>query len=126
MSEGLPAIEALLGRAIGQVHSSEANEAIAQMRQDEGTEDRPAMSYEVVLPAENPVEYLTETLLPRLVYFLDCAGAKLPQCPGVFLSLFQGDRLFFIRAADAVDELAKITGLLPARMTELFGAMSKP
>lgn len=126
MNERPSEIDALLRRAVRQVHSSEANEAIAQMRRAEGTEDRPAMSYEVVLPEERPVEYLKDDLLPRLVYFLDCSGAKLPQCPGVFLSLFQGDRLFFIRAADAVQELSKISGLEPARMTELFGAMSKP
>ncbi len=121
-----PEMAAFLGRAIHRAKAFEANEDIARMREQEGTEGRPAMSYEVVLPGENPVEYLADTLLPRLVYFLDSSGAKLPRCPGVFISLFVKEDLFFIRAADAVEELAKITGLTPAQMTERYGARSGP
>ena len=118
-------LQALFGRALERLPAAQANEAIARMRQREGSEGRRAISYEVVLPAENPLEHLTETVLPRLVYFLDCSGAKLPRCAGVFLSLFFNDELFLIRAADAIDELSRLTGLSSAQMTARYGAQSQ-
>ncbi len=115
-------LDALLGRAFRRASAAEANAAISQIRAEEGTEGRPALSYEVVLPASNPVAYLTESVLPRLVYFLDCAGFKLPDCPGTFISLFRGEDLFFIRAADAIDELSRLSGLSMAQLAERFGS----
>lgn len=125
MTEAPPEIAALLGRAVDRASARDANQAIARLRQSEGTEDKPATSYEVVLPAENALHYLTEVVLPRLVYFLDCSGAKLPRCAGVFLSLFWGDDLFFVRAADALEELGRLTGLTPAQMTARYGQGSR-
>src|SRR5262245_31932479 len=119
-----PGLDSLLQRALRRARASEANQAIAEMRLTEGSEDRPALSYEVVVPASGADDYLTQSLIPRLVYFLDCAGFKLPRCPGVFLSLFSGEDLFFIRASDAVDELARIGGLSPEDMVARFGAQS--
>jgi len=119
-----PQLAALLGRAVERNPAAQANEAIARMRQREGTDERPGMSYEVVLPAANPLQYFTETVLPRLVYFLDCSGAKLPTCAGVFLSVFWKDELYFIRAADALEQFSRWTGLTPAQMTERYGAQS--
>lgn len=124
MSESSAQLASLLGRAVERDPAAQANEAIARLRQREGTDERPAISYEVVLPAANSLNYLTETVLPRLVYFLDCSGAKLPTCAGVFLSVFWKDELFFIRAADALEELSRLTGLTPAQMTERYGAQS--
>ena len=74
----------------------------------------------MVLPSSQPVDYLINTLMPRLVYFLESAGFRLPSCKGVFLSVFYGEDLFFIRAADAIDELSRISGLSPAQMVERF------
>ena len=74
----------------------------------------------MVLPASQPADYLIGTLMPRLVYFLESAGFKLPSCKGVFLSVFYGEDLFFIRAADAIEELSRISGLSPAQMVERF------
>jgi hypothetical protein len=121
MAEIEARLEALLNRAIRRVRATEANTAIAAMRAQEGTGNAPAISYEVVLPSSEPVNFLTDSLMPRLVYFLDCAGFKLPRCAGVFLSLFSGEDLFFIRAEDVVDELSKISGMSPAQMVEQFG-----
>ncbi len=119
-------LDGLLKRAIRRVRAAEANTAIAEMRAQEGTGDRPAVSYEVVLPAKATGDYLTSSLMPRLVYFLDSTGCKPPRCPGVFLSLFYGEELFFVRAADAVDELSRLSGLTPAQMIEQFGADNVP
>ena len=117
-------LQSLLDRAFARVKAADANQAIADMRIEESPDGRPAVSYEAVLPASEPLEYLTGTLLPRLVYFLDSRGFKLPRCPGAFISLFHGDDLFFIRAADTVDELSRITGMSPAQMVQKFGAQS--
>jgi hypothetical protein len=117
-------VDALLKRAFARVKAADANLAIADMRLEEGSEDRPALSYEAVIPPSKPAEYLTGSLMPRLVYFLDSGGFKLPRCAGVFISLFYGDDLFFIRAADAVDELSRITGMSPAQMVQRFGSQS--
>jgi hypothetical protein len=117
-----PRLDSLLRRAIRRVSAAEANAAIAEMRVREGTGDRPAASYEVVVPAQAAGDYLLSSLLPRLVYFLDSMGYKLPRCSGLFLSLFHGDHLFFVRAADAVDELSRLSGLSPEEMVKQFGA----
>ncbi len=117
-------LQALLDRAFARVKAADANQAIADMRLEEGSDDRPAVSYEAIVPASNPAEYLTGSLMPRLVYFLDSGGFKLPRCGRVFISLFHGDDLFFIRAADAVDELSRITGLSPTQMVQRFGSQS--
>ncbi len=117
-------LQALLDRAFARVKATDANVAIADMRIEEGSDDRPAVSYEVVLPVSNAAEYLTGSLMPRLIYFLDSGGFKLPRCAGVFVSLFHGDDLFFIRAADAVNELCRITGISPTQMVQRFGSQS--
>jgi hypothetical protein len=117
-------LQALLDRAFARVKAADANPAIADMRLEEGSDDRPALSYEAVLPASKPMEYLTDSLMPRLIYFLDSSGCKLPRCAGVFISLFHGDDLFFIRAADAVAELSRITGISPTQMVQRFGSQS--
>ena len=119
-------LQALLDRAFARVKATDANVAIADMRIEEGSDDRPAVSYEVVLPVSNAAEYLTGSLMPRLIYFLDSGGFKLPRCAGVFVSLFHGDDLFFIRAADAVNELCRITGISPTQMVQRFGSQSGP
>jgi hypothetical protein len=117
-------LERLLHAAVGRAKASDANAAIAAMRIQEGSADRPAMSYEVVLPPEAADDYLTGMLMPRLVYFLDCAGFKLPRSAGVFLSVYRGEELLFIRAADAIAELSRISGLSPAAMVAQFGSSS--
>jgi len=108
-------LQALLDRAFARVKAADANQAIADMRLEEGSDDRPAVSYEAIVPASNPAEYLTGSLMPRLVYFLDSGGFKLPRCGRVFISLFH---------ADAVDELSRITGLSPTQMVQRFGSQS--
>lgn len=116
--------ESLLGRAFEQVPGTEANAAIARIREQHGSELGQALSYELVLPEGDVTEHLKATVLPRLVYFLDSCGAKLPQVQGVVVSIFRGDRLYFVHAADVIDELAKLSGLTPQQMVEKYGAAS--
>ncbi|HVE82063.1 MAG TPA: STAUR_1299 family protein [Myxococcales bacterium] len=115
------AVQALLARAFHQAPAMEANAQIARVRGLEGGELSPAVSYELVLPAEGAVEHLTSRVLPRLVYFLECRGSPLPACAGVFVSIFAGDRLYFVRARDVVEELSRLTGLSPEEMVRRYG-----
>jgi hypothetical protein len=68
--------------------------------------------------------HLAEAVLPRLVYFLDCRGMRLPDAPGVFVSLFLGSSLYFIAPADFFDVLARATGLSCGAMVSRWGAQS--
>ncbi|MDQ3262509.1 MAG: hypothetical protein M3Y59_02440 [Myxococcota bacterium] len=117
-----PLISELLGRAFESASALEANAAMARLRDTLGGEHHLALSYEGVIPQTGGLEYLTGAFLPRLVYFLDCRGAKLPEVHGVFLSLFHGDRLYFLRVADLIDLLSRATGLSADQMVARYGA----
>lgn len=114
------AIQALLSRAFHRTRAAEASQAIADVREREGSHGI-AVSYECVIPPEGAVEHLVTRVLPRLVYFLECRGAHLPRCGGVFLSLFVGADLYFVRAADALEELSRMSGLSPEEMVRRYG-----
>ena len=115
-----PAVQALLARAFHRVRAADANVEMARVREQEGG-FASATSYEVVLPAEGAVEHLTARVMPRLVYFLECRGARLPNCAGVFVSIFAGDELYFVRASDVVMELSRLSGLSLDEMVRRFG-----
>jgi hypothetical protein len=93
--------------AFAHAPAAEANSAIARIREERGDE----RSYELVLPDKNIRAFLVERTLPRLVDFLESVGAKLPGCGKVFLSVFSGEKLFFISAKDAVQLLSAWSGL---------------
>ena len=114
------AVAAVLARSFHRTRAKEANEEMARMRAQEG-HDGLATSYELVLPSEGATEHLVERVLPRLVYFLECRGSRLPHCAGVFCSIFAGDELYFVRAADFVEELSRLSGLSPEQMVEKYG-----
>jgi hypothetical protein len=114
-------LKALLLRAFGQASAADANLVIDEVRADEASELAEALSYEIVLPASEPVAFLTSNALPKLVYFLECRGVRIPRCPHIFVSLFAGDRLYFLRCEDFIDELSTLTGLSPAEMVKRYG-----
>ncbi len=114
-------LQRLFDRAFRRASAAEANAVIAQVRQDEAGELEEALNYEIVLPAADPVGFLTTRALPRLVYFLECRGVRIPECPQVFVSLFVEDQLYFLHCGDFIDELASLTGLSPAQMRKQFG-----
>ncbi|HZN94615.1 MAG TPA: STAUR_1299 family protein [Myxococcales bacterium] len=115
-----PAVQALLERAFHRARAAEANVEMARVREQEGGFAQ-ATSYELVLPTERAVEHLTARVLPRLVYFLECRGSRLPHCAGVFVSIFAGDDLYFVRASDMVVELSRLSGLSLEEMVERYG-----
>jgi hypothetical protein len=111
----------LLAAAVRVVPALEANAAIAQMREESGGATDLGLSYEVVVPAGEPWTYLTGVALPKLVYFLDCRGALGAATPGVFVSAFVGERLYFFDAGVFVGLVAKRLGLDLAGLREKWG-----
>jgi len=114
-------LEELSALAFASAPPSEANQAIARAREASAHHGVPGLSYEVALPALGVDAFLLERALPKLVYFLDCRGVKLPHTPGIFVSLFSGDRLAFIEAGAFVLALAKRRGLDAAEVVRRYG-----
>ena len=112
------ATDELLRLAFDRAPAREANTAIARVREqtDEG-----ATSYELVLPPGDVRTWLLQTLLPRLVDYLESSGAKLPHCGGVFLSVFSGDTLYFLHARDVVELLSRWSGLSLPELKQRYG-----
>ncbi|QRK05863.1 hypothetical protein JQX13_37855 [Archangium violaceum] len=115
------AADELLRLAFDRAPALEANQAIARIRDQEGDELSGSTSYELVLPAENVRSYLLDYTLPRLVDYLESSGAKLPHCGGVFLSVFAGDTLHFLRARDVVELLSRWSGLSMSELKTRYG-----
>ena len=114
-------LKALLDTAIEVSPAAGANLAIAAMREKSGLGGDSGLSYEVVVPAGEPLTYLTGVALPRLVYFLDCRGALSQKTPGIFVSAFVGDRLYFFDAGAFVAEVGKKAGLDLKALREKWG-----
>ncbi len=90
----------LLSLAFAEGEAREANALISAQREAVAGEVGSAWSYEVDLSGEAPVARLVAETLPRLVEFLDCRGTRGGE--GVFLSLFRGERLYFVYVPDAL------------------------
>lgn len=101
----------LLSLAFERAPANMANIAIQRARDSVGGESSLAVSYELLMPDGNVRPWLLDTVLPRLVDYLESRGSGLPRCPGVFLSVFSGDTLHFIHARDAVALLSQWSGL---------------
>lgn len=115
-------VDALVALSFERAKLADANAAIDAARTARGGEGLPALSYEIALPALGPDEFLAQKALPKLVYFLDCRGAKLPNAPGVFVSLFTPEGLFFIDAGPAVMAIAASRSLDADELVRRYGA----
>lgn len=114
-------VEQLAARAFLTAAPLDANDAIAEARALHGGDGGESISYELVLPALGPDEFLTGRALQKLVYFLDCRGAKLPRTPGVFVSLFTPGGLLCIDAGAAVEVMAAARGLALEEVVRRYG-----
>jgi hypothetical protein len=119
-----PRLERLLSSAFHQASGADANSEIEKVRVERGSELAEALSYEGAAPPTGTVEWLVERFLPKLVYFLDCRGARLPQAPGVFVSLFVGDRVHFFEVEVLLGALSEWSGLGFDEMVQRWGANS--
>ena len=121
-----PVVEQLTQLAFHRAPPAEANTAIDDVRaartEDTGHE---AISYEVALPSLAPDEFLTTKILPKLVYFLDCRGVKVPGSGGVFVSMFTPEGLVFLEAGPMVEILTRARGLTLAEVVRRYGSDGK-
>ena len=117
-------LKELLEPAFREVPAREANLAIARARReraggDPDDDDAPAVrSYELVLSGW---ETFVREQLPKLIYHLESVGAFLPECRGVLISAFVGDRLFFMDAKDLLARACRMLGVSPAQLSALHG-----
>jgi hypothetical protein len=96
-------IQALTRHAFICAPAEGATPALAQARERFSTESGLAgFSFEVVAPDQPDERWVKEELVRPLVYYCESVGAPLPNCSGVFLSLFYGKHLYCIVAAEAI------------------------
>ena len=117
-------LQALLAKAFAQAEAASANAAIAEHRERHSGDGAPSLSYEAMVPAAGGWQQLVSEVLPKLVYFLDCRGAKLPRVRGVFVSLFVGSALYFLEVEDVIAAVSAATGMAPAEMVRRWGERS--
>lgn len=98
----------------------EANRVIAEAR-ERHTPGREAMSWELLLPGKFEAAYLTTKVLPRLVYFLDCRGAKLPKVGAFFVSVFDQDTVYCVDGAIVIEDLAALANLSCEELVRRYG-----
>ena len=118
-------LEQLAAIAFHHASPDEANQAISDTRTQRSEAGPEAISYEVAVPALAPDEFLTTKALPKLVYFLDCRGVKVPGSGAVFVSLFTAEGLLFVEAGPMVDVLARARGLTLAEVVRRYGSDGK-
>lgn len=117
-------LKELLAPAFREVPAREANQAIARARReraggDPADEDAPALrSYELVL---STWEAFAREQVPKLVYHLESVGARLPECRGVLISAFAGDRLYFLDARALISRACALLGVTPEELVERHG-----
>ena len=110
-------IQALLDLAFRTEPGPNANAAIAETRAGSGPDGQPARVYELLVPADAGLDWLSGAALPRLVYHLESLRARAPSFGGSVVAAFAGDRLFFVRAADFLPAAA---GLLGTAVADLY------
>ena len=110
----------LLQDAFDEAAARDANLAIARARRPEGDDEgAPALrSYEIILTAFGA--FVTD-LLPKLVYHLESVGAHLPECRGVLIAAFVGDRLYFVHAKAFVARACAMLGVSADELVRRHG-----
>jgi hypothetical protein len=114
-------IRELLQDAFSEAAARDANVAIARARcPDGGDEDAsPSLrSYEIILTGFGA---FANDLLPKLVYHLESIGAHLPDCRGVLIAAFVGDRLHFVRAKAFVARACAMLGVSADELVRRHG-----
>jgi hypothetical protein len=110
----------LLLPAFREVDAREANEAIASARREKAGSDSgdELRSYELVLTTWDA---FVREQVGKLVYHLESMGAHLPDCRGVLISAFLGDRLYFVEAHAFVAQAGRMLGLTAEQLSERYG-----
>jgi hypothetical protein len=117
-------IRELLQDTFRQAPAQEANRAIAGARREaagaspDDDEGPAARSYEMILTT---FAAFASDLLPKLVYHLESIGAHLPDCQGVVIAAFAGDRLHFVEAGAFVARACRMLGVTPGDLVRRHG-----
>lgn len=117
-------IRELLQDAFQEAPAQEANQAIAQARREaagsapDDEEGPAARSYELILTT---FAAFASELVPKLVYHLESIGAHLPDCRGVVIAAFAGDRLHFVEARAFVARACRMLGVTPEDLVRRHG-----
>ncbi len=115
-------VSQVMARAFDRASAPQANEAIERVRQARAQGGRESVSYEIALPALDPDAFLLHKSLPKLVYFLHCRGLRLGATPGLFVSLFTTEGLYFLDAGELALFLGSQRGLDEAELIRRYGA----
>jgi hypothetical protein len=114
----------LLSTAFRQVPAREANVAIARVRREQAggdpdDDDAPTIrAYEMVLSTW--AAFVSEQL-PKLVYHFESLGAHLPDCKGIVVAAFLGDRLYFAESKAFVSRACALLGVTPEQLVQRYG-----
>ncbi len=108
-----------LALAFRQGPGVEANQLIHEARAEAKAAFGSAVNYEVLLDGKG-WSHVREVLAPRLAMFLKEKRLGVADCAPAFLSLFQGDQLYLVRAADFFEHYRLREGLV----TEAFSALA--
>ncbi len=117
-------LQELLQDAFSEAAPRDANRAIARARRqraggDPDDDDAPTLrSYEIILSSFEP---FARELLPKLVYHLESVGAHLPECRGVVIAAFAGDRLYFVDARAFVARACRMLGVSAEELVRRHG-----
>jgi hypothetical protein len=104
-----PAVAGLLARAFDRCRGPEVNERLETLRATIEANEGRAFSYEVLLRGTGlpglPVRgkgwaFLRDRVAPRLAYLIRGLKLRVLSAPGVFLTIFDGDDVYFVKAAD--------------------------
>lgn len=113
-------IRELVQDSFGEAAARDANVAIARARRPGADDDAPPSlrSYEIILSGFGD---FANDLLPKLVYHLESIGAHLPECRGVLIAAFVGDRLHFLHAKAFVARACAMIGVSPEELVRRHG-----
>jgi len=117
-------VRELLQDSFAEAAPRDANSAILRARReraggDPDDEDAPVLrSYEIILGS---FESFARDQLPKLVYHLESVGAHLPQCRGVLIAAFAGDRLYFVEADKFVARACAFLGVSAEELVRRHG-----
>ena len=112
----------LLDEAFLVADAHRANGALAEARaQFAHDPSAKSFSYEVLVPEDPGRAWFEDRLLARLVYHCESSRSPLPACPGVFVSLFVGERLHCVAADKVVAFACALMDTTPEGLVDRFG-----
>jgi hypothetical protein len=115
-------LDRLLGEAFFATELADASEALdrARTRYAE-TYHHPGSSFEVVAPPEPDSTWVRDRMVGPLLYFCQSTGIPVPDCPGIFVSLFIDRRLHCIAAYEVMSWAAQELHETPDDWLAKFG-----